>query len=259
MSEPTSGRWMVPRGSVLPPPRPGVRHVHAARFGIVIADDALRERVNRFFHWPMILLALLVIPLLAIELLVLDRSPEAERGALGWLCWIGFGIISFAFLAEFIIKVAIAECRIEYCRRNWLDIVIIVFPLLRPLRLTSLVRTSRLFRLRGIGMKAARCLFALVAGLDAAEPWLQRLGVKRASGEKPPDRMTRHELMDEVKRLRRVRDAWEVWHQAEQEFAASRGLEHSRPAAPREDPAPKPGAAVPARREAAAPPQTLAS
>jgi hypothetical protein len=203
---------------VLPPPIPGVRHVRVPRLCIVIADDELRARVDRIFHWPMIVLAFLVLPLLAVELFYLDRFPEAERNWVGLLCWIGFTLIWLAFFIEFVIKIAIAECRVEYCRRNWLDLIILVVPALRPLRLTSLVRTSRIFKLRGVGMKAFRYGLALIVGLEAAEPWLQKIGIRKSKQRKDPDRMTRYELMDEVKRLRRVNDQWKAWHEAEQEY-----------------------------------------
>lgn len=217
-------RVLVPPDVPLPPPRPGVRHVRIARMGVVIADDELRQRVDRFFHWPMIVLALLVLPLLAIELYYLDRLEGGEASPIGILCWVGFSLIWLAFLVEFLIKIAIAECRIEYVRRNWLDLVIIVVPALRPLRATSIVRTSRVFKLRGVGMKAFRYVFAFIVGLDAAEPFLQKFGLKANKGRKDPEKMTRYELMAEVRKLRKLADAWEDWHRAHVEFTAKHGL-----------------------------------
>lgn len=202
----------------VPPPLPGVRHLRLPRVGIVVADDDLRFRVDRVFHWPMIVLALLVLPLLAIELLYLDKFPEAERNWIGILCWIGFTVIWLAFFIEFVIKIAIAECRVEYCKRNWLDIIIIIVPALRPLRLTSLVRTSRAFKLRGVGMKAFRYGLAFIVGLEAADPWLQKIGLKKSKAMREPEKMTRYELMDEIKRLRRRSEQWEAWHKAQCEY-----------------------------------------
>lgn len=212
----------------LPPPRPGVRYVKLGRWRTVVADDDLRSRIDRRFHWPMIVLALLVLPLLAVELFYLDRLAERERSWVGLLCWIGFSMVWLAFLIEFLIKIAVAECRLEYVRRNWLDIIIIIVPVLRPLRLTSLTRTSRVFKLRGVGMKVFRYGLALVVGLEAAQPYLQRMGLRRLKGRKDPEEMTRHELMAEVRRLRRESDAWERWHAAEQRFLADDGRRMTR-------------------------------
>ncbi|MHC4421614.1 MAG: hypothetical protein ACYS1E_13580 [Planctomycetota bacterium] len=151
---------IVPHGTALPPPAPGVRHVPVALVGIVISDDDLRQRVDRFFHWPMIVLALAILPLLAIEVF---RAPA---GALKWAIEIGFAVIWLAFVIEFVIKITIAECRLEYIRRNWLDIVIILVPLLRPLRAfratQGLARTTRVFKMRGVGMKCARYIFTVI-------------------------------------------------------------------------------------------------
>ena len=208
---------VVPHGTTLPPPAPGVRYVSVPLLGIVISDDKRRRRVDRFFHWPMIILALAILPLLAIELF---HRPE------GWQRWaldIGFGLTWLAFLVEFVIKVAIAESRIEYARRNWLDIVIILVPVLRPLRAAAVVRTTRVFKLRGIAMKCARSVFTVVVGLEATDRLLRRLGLKAGKEHKRPETMTRHQLMSEVRRLRKRDSAWERWHHAHEEHVATYG------------------------------------
>jgi hypothetical protein len=201
---------VVPHGTVLPPPAPGVRHVPVVFVGVVISDDDLRRRVDRYFHWPMMVLALCVIPLLVIELM------QKAQGWLGLAVKIGFGVIWLAFLVEFVVKVALAESRTEYARRNWLDLIIIVVPVLRPLRLTgSLVRTTRVFKLRGVAMKAARYVLTIVLGLEVTAKLLHRMGIRRRRPhEKDPDEMTRHELTTEIRRLRKLTDAWEQWHDA---------------------------------------------
>ena len=76
----------------------------------------------------MIILALAILPLLVFELV---RRPE---GAMRTAMQIGFAIIWLAFVIEFVIKIAIAESRVEYVRRNWIDLIVILVPVLRPLR-----------------------------------------------------------------------------------------------------------------------------
>lgn len=44
-------------------------------------------------------------------------------------------LIIVAFAAELILKVAVADRRFEYLRHRWLDMIIVVVPFLRPLRL----------------------------------------------------------------------------------------------------------------------------
>ena len=207
----------VDREASLPPPPPGVRYVRVPRGKLVIADDDVRQRVDEVFHWPMIILALAILPLFLIEFI---QQPT------GWLRWavdIGFAIIWLAFLVEFVIKVSIAESRFQYCRRNWIDIVIIFLPALRIFRIARLARTSRLFRLRGVGMKFGRHVFTVILGLETTERLLERVGVRLHDDRKDPRRMTRYELIDEVKQRRKEVDAWEAWHEALQEHTAVAG------------------------------------
>ena len=221
MDEKRAKPVVVPHETALPPPAPGVRHVRIPLVGIVISDDDLRQRVDHYFHWPMIVLALAILPLLAIEVF---RKPT---GAMQFAIEIGFGVIWLAFVVEFAWKIAIAESRVEYVRRNWFDLVIILLPLLRPLRAfratQGLARSTRVFRLRGVGMKCARYVFTILIGLKATDRLLHRIGLKSDDERKEPEKMTRHELTREVKRLRRRNDAWEQWHDAHERYVERHG------------------------------------
>lgn len=213
MDRAESPRAIVPHDTELPPPRPGVRYVRVRVLGIVVADDNLRGHIDRRFHWPMIVLALLTLPLLVIDVLQ-HKNPNFGNNALQWFVWVGFGIIWLAFLIEFVVKITIAECRIEYLKRNWLDVIIIVAPVLRPLRAMSIAKTSKVFTLRGVGMKFARYVITLLVGLEATDRLLQRLGLKPRVERPDPNTMTRLQLQAEVKRLRRLADDWEEWYDA---------------------------------------------
>ncbi|MGK0359004.1 MAG: hypothetical protein ACI9U2_001300 [Bradymonadia bacterium] len=205
---------------MLPPAPPGTRNVRVRGLGIVIADDDLRERVERRFHWPMILLALAVLPLLAIELL------QKPTGRIEFWVEVGFWMIWIAFLVEFVIKIGIAESRWEYVKRNWLDVVVILVPLLRPLRLTSLSRTIRLFKLRGVGFKLARSLVMLFVSFEVADRLLRRFGIERPEKPlyPPPMKMTRYTLMDEVTASRKRLEQWEVWYAEHTVFLEGQGV-----------------------------------
>jgi hypothetical protein len=218
---------IVPRGTDLAPPPPGVRHVSVPWVGIVIANDELRSRIDRAFHWPMIVLALLILPLLVIDLIYFQRHLDnpAYVPREDWVFWairIGFATIWLAFLVEFIVKISIAESRVQYVRKNWLDVIIIAVPILRPLRAAAIAKTSRVFTLRGVGFKVARYVFTLVIGMEATERFLERVGVRR-DARPAPRTMTRHDLVDEVKRLRRLTDDWEHWYDREHDFLREHG------------------------------------
>lgn len=209
----------VRRDQTLPPPRPGVRHVSMPLTPlIVVADDGLRARVDRRFHWPMIALALCMLPILMIEFWMPDKPFW-----LWWICFVGAIIIWLAFFIEFVVKIAIAECRFEYAKRNWIDIVIILVPVMRPLRVTAIARTSRIFRLRGLGLKLARYTFSIILGLEITERFLERVGVKH-DRRADPRSMTRHQLMAEVHRLRRLSAAWEAWYEQHIEHLEAQGV-----------------------------------
>ena len=47
------------------------------------------------------------------------------------------------FLADFVFRLVLADSRWQFVRRNWVDGVAVVLPLLRPLRILSLVRVAR--------------------------------------------------------------------------------------------------------------------
>ena len=209
----------------LPPPRPGVRYVNVPKLGIVVADDRLRQRVNRYFHKPMLVLALLVLPVLGIEFLI--RPPQFSL--VWWLNAIAMAIIWIAFVVEFTVKVSIAECRLEYCKRNWLDMIIIAIPALRPLRLASVAKTTRVFTLRGVAMKFLRYAVTLLVGLEITERLMRRFGVQPRPDRPDPATMTRRQLVTELKQLRSRLDQWEDWRESYEEYLDR--LEHENNAA----------------------------
>ncbi len=96
-------------------------------------DTARREellhRVERYTELPLLILAFLMIPLLIGPWLwKLPPQQESLFHAFDLLIWAIFAI-------DLIIKVAIAPHRLQYLRRHWLEVLVVVFPLVRPLRI----------------------------------------------------------------------------------------------------------------------------
>lgn len=227
------GLWRVPLNSTLPPPPPGVRYVRLKKFGIIVSDDNLRQKVHRFFQTPMIVLALIALPVLALDYYLVKESSHHHTE--GWVWWLTFGtltLIWLAFLAEFVVKITIAENRIEYVRVNWVDMVIIIIPILRPLRVAMFFRSAQVFTLRGIGFKFLRYIFSTIVGLEAMDRILRRFGLKTIG--KDPEKMTRTELITELIELRKTNQKWREWYVAEQEFVIDQKLK------PCEAPPPEP-------------------
>lgn len=134
----------------------------------------LRRRLEQTFSVPMIGIALLILPVLMVEFFLKDQV--ARYGSLRLALHVGTGVIWFAFAAEFILMVSIAEKKLDYIRKNWVDLAIIILPFFSFLRSMQAVRGSRLaklakipqlsklvraYRLRGTALKAFRALILL--------------------------------------------------------------------------------------------------
>jgi voltage-gated potassium channel len=104
------------------------------------------------------LLALAIVPALILE----DATNPAIRRAAevtNWVVWV-------AFCAEYVAKLVFASRRVEYVRRAWFDLAIILvsppflvpqnFEFLRSLRAVRLLRLLRLVRAFGIAMVGLR-------------------------------------------------------------------------------------------------------
>ena len=52
-----------------------------------------------------------------------------------WLSWIAWGI----FVVDLLVRLTLADERLRYLGRHWYDLLVIVLPLLRPLRLLRLI------------------------------------------------------------------------------------------------------------------------
>ena len=133
-------------------------------------DDVIGGRAAVARHWfevPVLGAALLVIPVVFIEEYSSAGRLLTAAGVANWLIWA-------AFVTEFAVVITLADNRVAYARKAWLDLLIIVisFPVLPELlALSRLVRLARLSRL-------LRTLPILVRGYTA----LGRLFKKRGFG-----------------------------------------------------------------------------
>ena len=82
-----------------------------------------------------------MVPLLVLPLVLnLPSGVEASFVALDWFIW-----AAFAF--EYFVRLALTDRRWRFVRREWPDLLIIVLPFLRPLRIVRSARALRLLRL----------------------------------------------------------------------------------------------------------------
>lgn len=142
--------------------------------GWQVIDRQLRRELAHKFSVPMILIALLILPVLGLQFYFKDRIYEYP--ILRFSLHVGTGLIWFAFTVEFIVMVSVADKKLRYCKEHWLDLLIILLPLvsflrtLRLIRMTKLVkvgklhqltRVVRVYRLRGVAMRTMRALMLL--------------------------------------------------------------------------------------------------
>lgn len=134
-------------------------------------NKRLRRRLERQFSMPMIAIALLIMPVLIIEFFM--KTQVAEYAWLRMALHISTGMIWFAFATEFILMLSVADKKLDYCKAHWLDIAIILLPLVsflrsirvlrasQALRLPQVTKIARVYRLRGTAVKALRGLIVL--------------------------------------------------------------------------------------------------
>ncbi len=126
------------------------------------------EALNRFeraTEFPLLALALLTIPLLLAPI-VFDLPDGRERVifALDWLIW---GI----FAADLLVRTWLAPRKLSYLRQHWFDVLIVVLPFLRPLRVA---RSAHALRVLG----AARVLAYVARALHVTRTILVRHGAR---------------------------------------------------------------------------------
>jgi voltage-gated potassium channel len=116
---------------------------------IKVSVDERSLRIERRFEWPMVIAALLVIPLLVIEDSGLDGPWYAIGVVLNWGTWLAFAV-------ELVVMVVVTPRPREWVGRHPLDVAVVFLTLpflpssLAWVRLLRLLRLGRLFTLRNL-------------------------------------------------------------------------------------------------------------
>jgi voltage-gated potassium channel len=123
-----------------------------------------QEALDRFEHqtaWPMMVLALAIIPLLLLPLIFdLPSGVETTLYALDWFIWV-------AFVLDYGIRLYLAPRKRHFISHNIIDLLFVLIPFLRPLRA---VRSARAFAL----LRAMRGMVVLLRAIDAVKDVLSR-------------------------------------------------------------------------------------
>lgn len=103
-------------------------------------EQSLEQTITELLELPMFVLAMVMLILLVLEFTV-DLSPELRRtfALAGTVIW-------WIFILEYALRIFLAENRLRYIRKHWIDGLFIIVPFLRVLRVLRVVRTVRLLR-----------------------------------------------------------------------------------------------------------------
>ena len=142
------------------------------------AREAMLVRMERLTELPLLLLSFIMIPLLLGPILWdLSATEDVVFSTLDVFIWA-------LFAADLVIKLAVAPDKLRFVKRNWLEVLVVAVPFIRPLRLVRLfvfgtrafVRSRRLVNVDfllvyAIGMVAiaATIVTTVEAGHDTIE------------------------------------------------------------------------------------------
>ena len=127
------------------------------------SNNELATKIEKRIDTPMIILALLIIPVVVIELKIVPTNAY----------WVSCATkiddgIWFAFLLEYLILVSLYDDKVGYTKRSWLNLIILLLspPLISPegfalIRSLRSLRVLRLFR----ALRFLRIVIALKRGV----------------------------------------------------------------------------------------------
>lgn len=100
-------------------------------------SEAALHRFEAHMTVPMLLMSLAHVPLFLVPLMF-TLSPVTERSlmAAGWFIWGGFAL-------EYVVRLYLAPERRSFVLHNKLDLLVVVLPFLRPLRLVRSLRSAQ--------------------------------------------------------------------------------------------------------------------
>jgi voltage-gated potassium channel len=129
------------------------------------------------------------VPLLAGAVLFLAAyawpilDPQLPSWA-AWLCSVTSWTVWVLFAADFGVRLTLAEQRWHFLRRNWLDVLTLAVPMLRPLRALRVVVALNILGRRGGHLVRGRVV-AYVAGAVAVSGFVAALAVIDAERTNP--------------------------------------------------------------------------
>ncbi|MEM1013918.1 MAG: hypothetical protein AAGI46_17060, partial [Planctomycetota bacterium] len=131
----------------------------------------LARKVQRAIGGPMLFIALLILPVLLVQMLFDDVVQNVESLALA--LDVAIRLIWLAFTVEFLVVLSVTPRKLEHAIKHWVDLIIILLPFaafartLRLVRLGQLMRAGQMtklastYRLRGLAVKLMQAVLML--------------------------------------------------------------------------------------------------
>ena len=111
---------------------------------------------------------------------------------------------------EFVVMVSVVERKLRYCKQNWIDLAIVLLPLVsfigaarlaRLVKLKQLSRTAKIYRMRGLALKTWRAVLTL----NVIDKLLRRddeYHIERLEGQIAEKELELQELHDQLRSIR---------------------------------------------------------
>jgi hypothetical protein len=178
---------------LFPPFKMGGRHLLKPTLqwvpflGWCYRNEGLLVHLKGKFSIPMILIALLILPILIIEWQFYEPVQDFLNADLSFVLDMAQAFIWLAFAFEFILMVSISQEKLAYTQKNWIDLLIILLPFIafvRTIRLIKIARLSQIargYKLRGLLLKARQGLFfaGIFHKLLSIKPEFQLKSIKK--------------------------------------------------------------------------------
>ncbi|MDO9554509.1 hypothetical protein [Rhodonellum sp.] len=193
---------------LFPPLRIGAQHLEDPSLqwipfmGWSFRNEGLLKDVKEKFSIPMIVIALLIIPVLVIEWKFYEPLEAFLKTDLSFVLDMTQAFIWLAFAFEFIMMITISREKMAYAQRNWIDLLIIFLPFIafiRTMRVIKIARLSHLsrgYKLRGLFMKARQGL--LLAGFLYKIVSLKEFQIKSLKKKLDDNRKEREIIEEEL-------------------------------------------------------------
>lgn len=208
---------LIPPTRILISPATATHHVWLPWMGWRNRSRTLVKELLRHFSRTMLVFALLILPILPFEFIWSDLLNSQP-----WLLAlvdVTYRLIWLAFAVEFLVIASASRDRIGYAIKHWVDLAIIILPLIAFLRVLRLVRVgraarlgrmSRMFRLRGVGMRLLRALMVLRM-LDRFSLWGARRHLAMLEGKLKKRHIEIEDLKLEIAELKhQIEQMWKL-------------------------------------------------